>query len=209
MENSSQPIGPARGEKGFTVLLVIATVALAVIIGGAFYFTAREQSPATEDAMAKPDEDAMKKDGAAMDKKDDAMMEKEGEMMTVKYTGTVLAGKSAPLLVYNKADYDTAMQSDKLVVLYFYANWCPICKSETANALYPAFNELATDTVVGFRVNYNDSDTDSNEKSLASQFGVAYQHTKVFVKNGQRILKSPEGWDEKRYDMEISKAIGQ
>ena len=72
-----------------------------------------------------------------------------------------------------------------------------------------AFNELTTDKAIGFRVNYNDSDTDTNEEALAREFGVAYQHTKVFVKNGQRILKSPEGWDDKRYDMEISKALGQ
>ena len=71
------------------------------------------------------------------------------------------------------------------------------------------FNELTTDKVIGFRVNYNDDQTDNDEKNLAKQFGVAYQHTKVFVKNGQRILKSPEGWDYKRYDTEISKALDQ
>jgi len=149
------------------------------------------------------------KEGAMMKKEGETIMKKEDGTMMAKYTGTVLAGKSAPLLDYNKADYDAAVKSDKLVVLYFYANWCPICKAETANALYPEFNKLTSDKVVGFRVNYNDSDTDSNEKALASQFGVAYQHTKVFVKNGTRILKSPEGWDDKRYDMEINKALTQ
>ncbi|MCI0611378.1 thioredoxin family protein [bacterium] len=153
--------------------------------------------------------DAMmeKKEGEMMKKDEGAMMDK-GET-TMKYSGAVLAGKSAPLLDFTKADYDAAIKSDKLVVLYFYANWCPICKAEVANALYPAFNELTTDKVVGFQVSYNDSDTDSNEKSLASQFGVAYQHTKVFVKDGKRILKSPEGWDENRYETEINKALGQ
>lgn len=71
------------------------------------------------------------------------------------------------------------------------------------------FNELTTDTVIGFRVNYNDDQTDNEEKALAREFGVAYQHKKVFVKNGQRILKSPEEWDDKRYDTEINKAITQ
>lgn len=151
--------------------------------------------------MVKPDEMMEKKDGETMMKKD------EGTMMA-KYAGTVLAGKSAPLLDYTKADYDEAIASDKLVVLYFYANWCPICKAEFPS-MQSEFNKLTTDTVIGFRVNYNDSDTDNNERALASQFGVAYQHTKVFVKNGKRILKSPEGWDEKRYDTEINKALTQ
>lgn len=137
----------------------------------------------------------------------DAMTNKGETMM--KYSGATLAGKSAPLLDFTKADYDAAIKTDKLVVLYFYANWCPICKAEVVNSLYPAFNELNTDKVVGFRVGYNDNETDADEKNLAKQFGVAYQHTKVFVKNGQRVLKSPESWDDKRYDMEINKVLGQ
>ena len=130
----------------------------------------------------------------------------EAVAMEDKYTGTVLAGKSAPLLDFTKADYDAALKSDKLIVLYFYANWCPICKAEFP-IMQNAFNELSTNKAIGFRVNYNDDQTDNDEKNLAREFGVAYQHTKVFVKNGQRILKSPEGWDDKRYDTEINKAL--
>ena len=120
----------------------------------------------------------------------------------------MLAGTSAPLLDFTKADYDSAIKTNKLVVLYFYANWCPICKKEFP-IMQEAFNELETDAVVGFRVNYNDDQTDDTEKNLAREFGVAYQHTKVFVKNGTRILKSPESWDDKRYDIEINKALTQ
>lgn len=121
--------------------------------------------------------------------------------------GEILAGKLAPLINFKKTDYEAAVKSDKLVVLYFYANWCPICKEEVSNALYPTFNELTTDRVIGFRINYNDSETDDNERNLAREFGVAYQHTKVFLKNGQRVLKSPEQWDKSRYLEEINKAL--
>ena len=165
--------------------------------------------------MPKPDGTMIKHDGTMV--KPDGMMVKpmsdatggktSGETM-MKYTGTALAGKSAPLLDFKKADYDTALKSDKLIILYFYANWCPLCKIEFPNA-QTAFNELTTDKVIGFRVNYNDDQTDADEVALARQFGVAYQHTKVFVKNGQKILKSPESWDDKRYDIEISKALTQ
>ncbi len=208
-----------NSQKGFATPVIIAIVAVVLVLGGVVYYAnqsriqedkmAQEKAMMEKEAMEQKEKDAMieKEDGEMMKKDDGAMMDKGETMM--KYSGAVLAGESAPLLDYNKADYDAAIASDKLVVLYFYANWCPICKAETANALYPEFNKLTTDKVVGFRVNYNDSDTDSNEKALASQFGVAYQHTKVFVKNGQRILKSPEGWDEKRYDMEINKALTQ
>ena len=202
-----------NSQKGFAMPLVIAIILLAAVIGGVFYLVGRQRQLIKEDTVVKPvKEDAMMEnppaggDNTVM--KGETMMQEEGGTMMVKYMGTVLAGKSAPLLDFTKADYDAAVKSDKLVVLYFYANWCPICKAEFP-VMQEAFNELTTDKVIGFRVNYNDDQTDADEKSLAKQFGVAYQHTKVFLKNGQRILKSPEGWDDKRYDTEIGKALTQ
>jgi thiol-disulfide isomerase/thioredoxin len=203
---------------GMSSTVIAVTIGIVVIAGIAYFATMRDDSAydaieKSEDAMMK--EDAMK-DGDAMEKEGDAM-EKSGEAMDdgammdsgamIKYAGTVIAGTQTKLIDFNRADYEKALASDQLIVLYFYASWCPICREETQNALYPAFNELATDVVVGFRVNYNDSDTDDAEKALAREFGVAYQHTKVFLKNGTRVLKSPETWSKARYLSEISNAI--
>ena len=123
------------------------------------------------------------------------------------YKGAVLAGTSAKLYDFNKADYDAAIAGDKLVVLYFYATWCPICAAELPH-LYGAFDELERGDVVGFRANFNDGDTDDSERALASRYGVAYQHTKVFVKNGARVLKAPDSWQKERYLAEINKYAG-
>ena len=202
-------------ERGATMPMMVLIVVVAAVVLGVLYFSVSNR-PGEQAVMEKKGETMMKKegdammadktattaedammrrnDGAMMDKKDGVVM---GDAMMQKYTGTVFAGKSAPLLDFNKADYDAALKTDKLIALYFYANWCPVCKAEFP-VMQGAFNELTTDKAIGFRVNYNDSDTDTNEEALAREFGVAYQHTKVFVKNGQRILKSPEGWDDKR-----------
>ena len=119
-----------------------------------------------------------------------------------KYNGTVLAGTASQMIDFNRDDYNQAIASDKLVVLYFYANWCPICREEVPK-MYEAFNQLTTDQVIGFRVNFNDNETDDDERTLARQFGVAYQHTKVFLKNKERVLKSLESWETERYLTEI------
>jgi len=195
-----------NSQKGFAMPIIITIVALVVVIGGLAYFATREQSPVSDEVMMEKNVDVMmeKKEGEMMKKDEDAMMDKSETM--IKYSGAMLAGTSAPLLDFTKADYDAALNSDKLIVLYFYANWCPICKAEFP-LMQKAFDELDTDKVIGFRVNYNDNQTDNDEKNLAKQFGVAYQHTKVFVKNGQRILKSPEGWDRARYGIEINKFL--
>ena len=134
------------------------------------------------------------------------IIKKEESKTALKFTGTVLAGSSSPLIDFNKSDYEAALRSNKLVVLYFYANWCPICKAEVPK-LVSAFNELKSDAAVGFRVNYNDNETDADERNLAREFGVAYQHTKVFIKKGVRVLKSPETWEKDRYLAEINKLV--
>jgi thiol-disulfide isomerase/thioredoxin len=143
----------------------------------------------------------------AVESTDASVMKEESEasMMTGS-SGVVLAGDSSPLLDFTKADYDKAKVSDKLVVLYFYASWCPLCRAEFPK-MQSAFDALSGEQVVGFRVNYNDGDTDMYEKNLARDFGIAYQHTKVFVRGGKQVLKSPETWDEARYASEIAKAL--
>ena len=200
-----------KSQKGFAMPVIIAIVAVVLVLGGVVYYAnqsrTQEDKMTQEKAMMEKKAMEQKENDAMMEKKDEGTMMDEGETM-MKYSGAVLAGTSAPLLDFTKADYDAALKTDKLVALYFYANWCPTCKAEFP-IMQEAFNELSTDKVIGFRVYYNDDQTDNDEKNLAKEFGVAYQHTKVFVKNGQRILKSPESWDDKRYDMEISKALSQ
>lgn len=179
-------------------IIIGAVVVVLLLIGGAYFYLQDGQE--VDDAMMEDDEMMMEKDDAVM-QEEDAMMEK-----TSSYQGTVLAGTTAPLLDFTKADYDAAVASDKLVVLYFYANWCPICRAEFPK-MEDAFNQLTSENVIGFRVNFNDNETDDFEKDLARQYGVAYQHTKVLVKNGEQVLKSPESWEQARYLEEINSAL--
>ena len=202
-----------HGEKGLATGLIIAIVAI-IIVGGFGYYAVKKQARDNSKVMADK-EKMMDKEDTMMEKKDEGVMMKDKDetltdknALMEKYTGAVLAGKSAPLLDFMKSDYDSAIKTDKLIVLYFYANWCPICKKEVP-LLYQAFNELTAENVIGFRVNYKDDETDQEEENLAREYGVAYQHTKVFVKNSTRILKAPDSWSKDRYLSEISKALGQ
>lgn len=162
--------------------LVGIVLAALVVAGAAYYFVSR---PETE-----------------------GVMEKETGEVVAGEGGRRLAGNAAPLLDFAQADFEEALASDKLIVLYFYANWCPICAKEFP-LMQAAFDELTSDDVIGFRVNFNDNQTDDNEVALAREHGIAYQHTKVFIRNRKQILKSPESWEQSQYGQEINNALAQ
>ena len=206
-------------QRGFAA--IIAVIIGVIIIGGGVWYLSfsneavipeSDEVMEEEGTMMKEDSDAMMietDDEMMMEESDDAMMKDEGGAMMsddILFDGNVLAGSDSPYVEFNKADFDKALVSDKLVVLYFYANWCPTCKAEQPK-VFEAFNSLTGDDVVGFRINYNDNQTDANEVALAREHGIGYQHTKVFIKNGEQVLKSPESWNTSRYLSEINKAL--
>ncbi len=120
------------------------------------------------------------------------------------YKGKVLAGKNSKYIEFNLEDYKKAKSEGKIIFLDFYANWCPICRAEFLEIL-SGFNELSSDDVVGFRVNFNDSETDEAEKALAKEFKIPYQHTKVILVDGKVVLKDGDSWDKETFLNEIGK----
>jgi len=121
----------------------------------------------------------------------------EKEARSTFFQGTVLAGTTAPYLDFANQDYLDAVQSGKLILLNFYANWCPICRAEAPEVM-AGFTALTSDQIIGFRVNFNDSETDQVEKELAKRFKVPYQHTKVVLKNGIVVYRATEAWDKEK-----------
>lgn len=100
------------------------------------------------------------------------------EVIQSDYTGEVIAGATTKYIRYNKAGYDKALSEGKVIYFYFYANWCPICREERPKIL-EAFNEMSYPDVIGFEVHFNDNEVTEDDKKIAREFGISYQHTTV------------------------------
>lgn len=97
-----------------------------------------------------------------------------------------LSSNTSRYIEYSKTVLDNA--KDKRRVLYFYASWCPICRVGNENFLANA-DKIPEDVVV-IRTNYNDPDTNQEEKDLAKKYGITYQHTFVQIDaQGNEVAK--------------------
>lgn len=87
---------------------------------------------------------------------------------------------------YSKSALDNAV--NKRRVLFFYASWCSTCKPADVD-LKANSNKIPTDVAV-IRVNYNDKETEQEEKDLAKKYGVTYQHTFIQIDGqGNEVVK--------------------
>lgn len=122
--------------------------------------------------------------------------------------GEKIAGAASVYLAFSKDDYQRALDGDKIILLNFYANWCPFCRAEEP-VITAWFDNLASDRLVGFRVNYNDSETDVDEKALADQFKIAYQHTKVILKDGKEVFRTGDTWTKEDFAKNINPLLSE
>jgi len=76
-------------------------------------------------------------------------------------------------------------------VLFFYASWCPTCRP--ADADFTARSSEIPEDVTLIRVNYNDPDTDLEEKALAAKYGITYQHTFVQIDSDGGVVSKWNG----------------
>jgi hypothetical protein len=125
----------------------------------------------------------------------------------ISFSGKVIAGSlsASPLFDFNNVDYDAAMRSGKLIVLFFYTNWDQYSQVEF-EAMESAFDSLPAGAI-GFRVEYNDSTMSADEIMLARSLSVGIVRTKLLEKGGAVLLKTADPWTLNDFATEIKARI--
>lgn len=78
--------------------------------------------------------------------------------------------------------------ADNKRVLFFYANWCPTCIP--VDKVFMNQESQIPEGISVIRINYNDTETDKEEKDLAKKYGITYQHTFVQIdSDGNEVTK--------------------
>lgn len=107
---------------------------------------------------------------------------------------------------YTKELYDTALKEKRVLVLFFTANWCPICR-EQEPVNQELFDNLTTAGVVALKVHILDSETTDETDALAKKFDVTYQHTFVILDtNGAVSYKYTGSLEKEEIIRQIEKA---
>jgi hypothetical protein len=129
------------------------------------------------------------------------------EVHKTGYLGTLLAGDKTPLLDLNRQDYEEALSEKKVIFLYFYSSDnCPVCESDR-KPLYDAFNEMSNSNIIGFRINYEDVNTDAFEEKLATDFDVEGPHTKIILQDGVVKQTVTSTWNKNDYINQITRYL--
>jgi len=133
-------------------ILIGIVVGIVLVIGGGLFVLNQQNRTSSEEIMQKKD-DANFKENQSMNTTDSRYIE------------------------YSKANFDSA--SGMRRVLFFYANWCPICRP--ADTDFKSNSSRIPQDMTVLKVNYNDTDTDEEEKDLAQKYNITYQHTFVQI----------------------------
>ena len=101
--------------------------------------------------------------------------------------------ESSNYRLYSPAEYEKAKEEGGVIMLYFTANWCPICREQEPINM-EALTELSSDKdIIAFRIHILDSETTPEGEKLADEFAVRYQHTTIILNSEGELASTTTG----------------
>ncbi len=173
--------------------LLVALLALLVACAPQMMEKPMEKAPVMEKTPVIEKQPPMIDEKPAMEEKEERMMEPG-----------LIGGGVSRYYNWDKTMFDKSVAEGKTIYLEFSADWCPACQSQEPQ-LIAGFAELNDPNVIGFKIHYKDDQTTPEHADLTKQYQIAYQHSKVVLKDGKVVLKSPEAWTKDKFLAEMRK----
>lgn len=120
--------------------------------------------------------------GALVTKKSNIDSIQQTDGSTVEVEKTII--ENSRYIEYSKSILESSKSTRR--VLFFYANWCPTCRPTDAS--FSQNESKIPPDVTLIRVNYDDTETNQEERNLATRYGVTYQHTFVQIDENDDIV---------------------
>lgn len=180
-----------------TSVMIVGILAMLAVLAGC------TQALQKDTVMEKSEPAMIEQETAPEAATEEAAMEKKDAVMEKEQAETMM---TSGFIDYNKELFDKAQSEGKLVVLAFHADWCPSCVAERA-AIAGGIKQLPEDKIVVFEVHYKDDQTTDEHTALIKQYQIPYQHTKVVLKDGRMVLKSPKAWTADEFVAEMQKLL--
>jgi thiol-disulfide isomerase/thioredoxin len=144
-------------------MAIVAVIAVIAVLGIGVY------------TLMKKDVVTMPKEGISLEPTNAMVKKSDNSVNGKKKMDDTVAGSR--YVQYSREEAETAAGVRR--VLYFYASWCPTCKY--ADISFTQNVSKVPGDVILIRINYNDPETDQEEKDLAKKYGITYQHTFVQI----------------------------
>ncbi len=131
---------------------------------------------------------------------------KENQSSTQNTDNIEVKDKPSTYSDYSKAEYDKALNENRVIALFFTSNWCLDCGAQDLiNS--EVFNSLNTDGVVGLKVHILDSETTSESDALAKKFDIVKENSYVVLdKKGAVAFKSMGSIEKETLKIKILEA---
>lgn len=125
----------------------------------------------------------------------DNIVTNNSQMVSTKEQGDIPSEQESLLnyVDYSKELLQESMDSGKVVLLYFTANWCPTCRAQEPinNSL---FKNLQGDSeIVAYKAHILDDETTKEEEALAKEYGVRLQHSFVLIDASGEVVFTHTG----------------
>jgi thiol-disulfide isomerase/thioredoxin len=128
------------------------------------------------------------------------------EKLTSQYQGRILAGNKTPYIEFNTYDYEKATTEGKVILLYFYSDLNPYCKTDETK-IFKAFEDMENTKMIGFKVHYSDEVTTATENALAETLEVKNARTKIIIKDGKVLQRNVNSWNINDYAAQMSQYL--